>query len=242
MYYFIILLSLMLFTGSAQPDTSSVLSVTAEGSAQLPADIVQFDVTLNAEEDTPESAYQLHKRREEALVRLLEKYEVKEADIDFQPVSIFRSRRAVHYNEEVTIYQTRQLVRVTIRDFDYFEQLQLGLIKYGFDSFSGYFLSSHEQQGREEALRRAMQAAKAKARLIAEEAGMELGSITNIRYDDLQYQPAELQSHSVIREGGDRQLMRYNQTITVTASVKVDFQLMARTGGEARPDTANVES
>lgn len=223
-YFFIILFSLLSLTASAQSD-QNVLSVSTEGTIELPADIIQFNINLNAEDDSPEEAFQLHQKREEALVQLLKKYEIDEKDIDFEPVSISRSRHHMRPDKEKITYRTNQMVTLTMRDFDSYEKIQLGLIDHGFDNFSGSFTSSKIEAGQEEALKKAIKSAKEKARLIAQEAGVSLGPVKNIHFNDQQPRPMRVQAYASMRESAD-QLMNYDQTITVTTSIQVEVEIM----------------
>lgn len=228
MGFFIILFSFLLLTDSMQPDPN-VLSVSAEGRIELPADVIRFDINLNAEAETPEEAYNLHKKREKVLVQLLDKYEIKETDIDFQPVSISRSRYFNRPNEEVVVFQTRQLVKLTMTDFESYEKIQLGLIKHGFDNFNGSFLSSEEDAGRDEALKRAIRTAKEKADIIAKEAGVKLGAISSISYNTLEQRPVEMQSRSYMEvQDSSGGLMKFDQTIVVKSTIRVNFEIISK--------------
>ncbi len=87
MNYLIILLSLLFFTQPNQPDPK-VMSISTEGQVDLTADIIQFNINLNAQAEEPQKAYETHKQREKALVELLKEYDIQEntipADFDFE--------------------------------------------------------------------------------------------------------------------------------------------------------------
>lgn len=223
-YFFIILFSLFSLAAGAQ-SPQSVLSVSTEGTVELPADIIQFNINLNAEESSPDKAFQLHKKRENALVQLLDEYNIDEKDIDFEPISISRMRRHMRPDEEKITYRTSQMVSLTMRNFDNYEKIQLGLIDHGFDNFSGTFTSSEVDAGREEALKKAIDNAREKARSIAQQTGVELAGISKINYNDQQHRPLRIQGYATMRESAD-QLMDYNQTIPVTASIQIEFKIM----------------
>jgi uncharacterized protein YggE len=224
MHYFIILFSLLFLAGNTQPEPR-VLSVMAEGTVELPADIIQFDINLNAEAKSPQAAYQLHKEREEVLVNLLKEFEVDESDINFQPVAISKARHYDRPQEEETTYQTSQMIRLTLQDFNAYEQIQIGLIEHGFDNFSGYFKSSKETEGQNKALREAVRKARENARIIADEAGVQLGSIARIQYRDQQNRPMQYRLAGAAMESADG-LMQYDQVVMVTATIQVDFSII----------------
>lgn len=222
LFIFFLLISL-----SINAQDNGYITITSEGSVELPADIIRFNVNLNAEGDTPQKAYNLHKQREGALVKLLDKYEINEEDIHFEPISISKSGRVARHSDEDPTYQTRQVVSLTLRDFDIYEEMQVTLIEENFDNFSGNFMSTDEESGKDRALRRAIQTAKEKAQIIAKEAGIKLGSITGIDYSHSQYRPVYAQSRDLaISEGSGGQLMKFDQVVTITANISINFAIM----------------
>lgn len=226
MNYLLVVFSLLLFSPSSHsdPDTRK-LSISVEEQVEIPADIIQFNINLNAESDNPEAAYRLHKQREKALVNLLEKYDIREENIHYQPVSIHQSRDYRQHEEEQTTYQTRQSVSLLIKDFEIYEQLQIGLIESGFDSFSGTFMSSRADEGKNQALRKAIQTAKDKAQLIADEAGLQVGKILQINYSQNHYRPVYSNQEMYMAKSADN-LLEYEQTVKISASVSIDFALL----------------
>jgi uncharacterized protein YggE len=224
MNYLIVLLSLLFFTGNTDPE-DHVLSISVEEQVEMPADIIQFNINLNAEAETPQAAYQLHNKREEVLVNLLEKYDIAEEDIIYQPISIHKTNDYRREENEKTTYQTRQSVSLTIKDFKIYEQIQIGLIENGFDTFSGLFMSTKAELGKKQALKKAIQAAKEKAQLIAEEAGLQLGDILRINYSEHQYRPYP-RANGYVALSETVQLTQYEQTVTFSALVSIDFELV----------------
>ncbi|HEX6981232.1 MAG TPA: SIMPL domain-containing protein [Balneolaceae bacterium] len=224
MNYLIILLSFLFLTGGTEPE-ERVLSISVEEQVEVPADIIQFNINLNAEAETPQAAYQLHNKREEVLVNLLEKYDIAEEDIDYQPISIHKTNDYRRSENEKPTYQTRQSVSLILKDFEVYEQLQIGLIENGFDNFGGTFMSTKAETGKSKALQKAIQTAKEKAQLIAEEAGLQLGNILRINYSEHQYRPMYSVETMAVKAAPD-QLTQYEQTVTFSASVAIDFELV----------------
>lgn len=224
MTYFIILFSMLLSLQQTQTD-SSTLNISAEATVEVPADLIQFNVNINAEEDSPQNAYDLHKEREKALIELLKEYEISEEHISFQPIGINKtSNQPRNAAEEDDKYQTRQQVTMQFSDFDIYEAVQIGLIEHDFDNFRGSFSSSEAEEGKDEAIKKALRSAKEKAQLIAEESGVELGKIKNITYHNNRIGPyndmmVRAQSES------DSGLMQYPQSVTVNAQISVEYHL-----------------
>lgn len=204
-------------------DGARSINVTTEGQVEVPADLIRFRITVNARADTPRKAYELHKQRENRLVELLRRFEVAEGGIRYQPVSITRySNRG---DNDAPPIETRQQVTLTLRDSEAYERIQVGLIEADFDQFGGEFASSRLDSARDEALGKAVDTAREKARLIAGRAGLELGQIMEINYGETQLTPR----HEMARMSADAPagggLDRYAQSVVVTASVSVSFAI-----------------
>ncbi|NGP76016.1 SIMPL domain-containing protein [Balneolaceae bacterium YR4-1] len=224
-YWLLLVLFLIPFTLKAQD--RGVITISSEGSVELPADIIQFTVNLNAEGDSPQKAYNLHKEREKVLVQLLDKYAVEEEDINFEPVSVSKTNLGRPYTKEESVYQTRQMVSLRLSDFDVYEKIQISLIEQDFDNFSGNFLSTKAGEGKDTALQRAIRAAKEKAAIIAQEAGIKIGRIVGIDYSHRQIGPVYARSQEMLSvQSSDSQLMKYDQVVTVTANITIKFQII----------------
>lgn len=225
MRYLLLVLCLFLST-VATAQNAKVLSISAEGSVDLPADIIQFNINLNAEADGPQKAYDLHKQREDVLVQLLERYDIEDRDINFEPVSISRYNPGGRYSEqEADRFRTQQAVAVKLTNFDIYERMQVALIEAGFDSFSGSFSSSEAEAGKDRALRRAIQTAKEKAALIANEAGVEVGTISGIDYSHNEERPMFARNNMAMLESSGGQLLDFKQVVTVTARISIEFTI-----------------
>jgi uncharacterized protein YggE len=224
MSYLLILLSFLFVTQTTDPEPKT-LSITATADVELPADQIRFNININAEADTPQAAYNLHQKREKALVQLLDKYEIKEDDISYEPVSISKKQQYNRDKEQEPTYQTQQTVNIVLRDFSVYEKIQVGLIENSFDNFSGNFMNSTVEAGKEQALRKAVQEAKAKAQIIADEAGVNLGSVMNISYNINQVQPYARESVELKAQSDSGSLLKYNQTVTVSATISMDYEI-----------------
>jgi uncharacterized protein YggE len=229
MTYLFLLLS-FLFIGQAQPKPkpSHELALTVEGTVKLPADRIIFQINVNAEGSSPQGAYQLHKKREKALVNLLDKYNIKDKNIRYQPISISRQQRRINSHKDSTIYATRQQVNLTLSNFDTFEKIQIGLIQHNFDQFSSQFTSSKLKEGKDEALQAAIKKAKHKAHLIAKTAGVALGPITQIQYQQVHIftpQASRAMKFSAAKQVSPGSLLKYKRMIAVSATITIHYAL-----------------
>ena len=222
----ILFFSILLISLPSFAQDNPTLTISAEGSVELPADIIRFDINLNAEADAPQAAYNLHKEREDVLVRLLKQYDISEEDIRFEPISISKTNTSPRYSEQETRYQTRQAVSLKLMDFGIYEELQVALIEAEFDNFSGSFSSTQLEEGRDRALKNAIETAKEKASLIAKESGLSLGAVTGINYSHGQDRPVYARSSDMMMlESSGGQLMEFDQVVTVRANITIEFAI-----------------
>ena len=224
MTYFIILLAFVFSAQTADPEYRE-LSISSSAEVQVPADIIQFNINLNAESDSPQKTYNLHKEREKVLVQLLDKYEIKEENINYQPVSISKYRDYSDDPNRKTTYQTRQQVSLTFKDFEIYEKIQVALIENDFDNFQGNFTSTEAESAKDQAIKKAIQQAKEKAQLIAKESGVELGKIRHIEYGHQQIQPYAQEYAALKAESDSGSLSQYDQSVIVRADISIKFYI-----------------
>lgn len=211
---------------SVAENSQRTISINMSATELIPADLIIFSININAEEKTPEAAYDTHKKREAVLASLLKEFDVKEEDINFEPI---RMNKRTNYNnrqEEVTV-NTNQQVSVSFSDFEIYEKIQVSLIKNGFDSFSGSFSSTKMSEGREKALVSAIQQAKRRAAYIAKESGVKIGAIQTINYSDYQVNSRQRSVEMKLFESPDEapSMMDFAQTVSVTANISINFEI-----------------
>jgi uncharacterized protein YggE len=213
-------LTLFIFTATAQAQNE--ISINAAARVLVPADKISFQINLNAEGDTPQEAYDLHKEREKVLVRQLKKHDIKDEDLKFEPISINKTYNSSYQNKKKKRIQTRQNVILTLDNFDIYEQIQITLIENNFDEFSGNFTSSESEKGKNEALKQALQIAREKAEIIASETGLTISEIKNIShsYSSRPPRPVMEMTASKAADGG---LLEFDQTVGVSANVSVVY-------------------
>lgn len=201
------------------------ISLNMSASEMLPANLIVFNININAEGDSPREAFELHKKRESVLAGLLKKFDIKEEDIKFQPVQI--SKRYSN-NGRNTTPQTNQQVSVSFSDFKIYEEIQVSLIENGFDSFNANFSSTELEEGKLKALESAIALAKQRAELITKAAGVKLGTILNMNYSDHQgsfyrVSAMDMPAPPMVKESS---MMDFEQTVSVTANINIVFAIL----------------
>jgi uncharacterized protein YggE len=215
-------------TLAQQPISERTITINMSASELLPADLIVFNVNINAEGKTPKEAFELHRERESLLAELLSELSIKEENIDYEPVRM--NRRQINgnrYNNEAPEYitSTNQSVSITFEDFSIYEDIQLTLIENGFDSFNGKFSSSNIAEGKEKALISAIEASKERAELIAKTSGVELGPVSTIDHSDhyIGIPRTTANSMEMMSISRDASMMDFSQTVEVRASINIRY-------------------
>ncbi len=201
------------------------ISINMNATEAVEADLIIFNININAEAKSPQAAFGVHQQREELLASLLKEFDIDDEDINFQPVRM-NKRYTNDRNSQITV--TNQQVSVTFNDFDIYEQIQLSLIENNFDSFSGNFSSTKIAEGKDNALVAAIQSAKEKAVLIAEASGVELGGIIAISYSDYTVSPRNSLGRydmAMSMEANAPSMMDFDQVVNVTANISIEFSI-----------------
>lgn len=207
-------------------NSQRTISINMSATELIPADLIIFSININAEEKTPEAAFETHKKREAVLASLLKEFDIKEENINFEPI---RMNKRTNYNnrQEEEMIQTYQEVSVSFSDFEIYEKIQVSLIENGFDSFNGSFSSSELEDGKDKALVSAIQKAKERAAFIAEQSGVKLGEITTINYSEHQvdYPPMFMEANRGRFKSDAPSMMDFAQAVSVTSIISVVFSI-----------------
>lgn len=214
-------------TLAQQPVSERTITINMSASELLPADLIIFNVTINAEAETPQEAYELHKDKESVLAGLLKELNITEENIDFEPIRMNRRQvNANRYNNQEPQYitSTNQSVSITFNDFDMYERIQLTLIENNFDTFNGQFSSTKIAKGKEKALISAIEASKERADLIARTSGIQVGDIYTINYSDHQVSvPRRGNTMEMMSLSADASMMDFAQTVEVRSNINISY-------------------
>ncbi len=222
------LIFVLILLSTALQAQNSTLSINASSETEVPADRISFHIQMNAEADSPQEAYELHKEKEEVLVELLKKHEVPEKDIRFDPVSIHK-RSVMDERERKTVIATNQRVTLMLDDFSKYEEIQVTLIENNFNEFSGQFLSSKIKEGEDEALKKAIRTARKKAEVIVGETGGTIGSIKKINYSYNSSPPVPLERMEMrLMDQNGGSLLNFDQTVKVMATISIEYRIRHR--------------
>lgn len=224
----IILSTLFLITfissvkAQTQSENENLISVNIEASEIVPADIIIFNIQLNAEANAPQLAFNEHQKLESVLVELLKKNKILEKEITFDPIRL--SYQNLNNRDNTKVARTNQSVSVSFTNFELYDSIQIALLENGFNSFSGSFSSSKIEEGKNKALVKAIELAKEKAELIAKSSGLSLIGVYSISFGDSPTTGFSKNSSFEMASMRDSSLLEFDQTMKVTANINMVFK------------------
>lgn len=201
----------------------SRITVDAVGEVQVPADLIHFRVNVTQFNDSAREAFELHKEQEQYLTELLLEEGIPDSSITANPISVSHIRR--HNNTMESGYETRQQVLIVLDDVSQFESMQIKLIENGFTNFSGSFASTQTEKASDEALRKAFEEARTKAKILAEAAGKEITDVFSINYHSNRTYSARAESMQMAFDAGSGSLLQFERTIPIRENVSVQFRI-----------------
>lgn len=208
-------------SSSHNPDNRGTIVIDATGHESAPADQIIFHINLSQFHENAQSAFDTHKQRERYLTDLLIEKGFDRDAINANPISISPRR----YSNERG-FETNQSISVKLNDINLFENMQVELIKNGFDNFSGRFSSSEEEQARRTALGNAVDEARKNAQILARASNQRVGKVLNIEFTTSSspiYREASAMAMSAPEDGG---MLQFQTTIPIQQNVRVTFQLV----------------
>ncbi len=229
MFKYIIYLGLILTIGCSTmvsateniSNTERSIVIDATGEYLAPADRIIFLVNLSRFHENAETAFEEHKQLEHFLTDLLLEEGFEREKITANPISISPRR----YSNERG-YETRQSVTIELEDITEFEQMQVTLIRNGFDNFTGRFSTSNEKYARDQALKNAVEQARRSAEILAEASGLQVGNVHSIEYTTTRgpvYREAAAMARSEVMDGG---MLQFHTTIPVQENIRVRYSLV----------------
>lgn len=203
---------------------SDFITISSSGEALVPADFAILTINISVTNPDAERAFELHKERESFLANLLTELDLPDDKISYQPISIRPNRQ----RDEAVHSATSQSIQLELDDFDQLSELQVLLISNEFDNFSGSLASTQMEKANSEALKKAVENARADAEILAEASGKTLGNVLWIDHtSDGGYRPAMVSESLQFRAADSGpSLGDFSQTITVQKRIQIRFQLL----------------
>ncbi len=165
-----------------EADTPPGITTSAEAAVSAPQDIASFTFGVSALRTRPAAAQSVASRRMARIVRAVRAQGVAAEDIVTLAISITRERRRLRPKGRfVTRYRARHAINVTVREISRTGAVVDAAARAGATNIFGpEFDVSNREELYQQALRLALRRARAKAQVLAEEAGLTLGRPTRI--------------------------------------------------------------
>lgn len=184
---FPLLLLLMVAAGAARADDAPprTLSVSGSGTATATPDLAQITIGVTTAAATAREALTANNARTQQVVEFLRESGIGEGDMQSTNISVSPELRPRRNNEpvepEITGYTVRNNVLITVRDLAGFGVVLDGVVGAGANMVQGIRFDVAERNALERnAMASAVRDAVARARNIADAAGIELGPILSI--------------------------------------------------------------
>lgn len=228
-YFYFVFLSLS-FVLAGEHDSTATITVHATASVEVPADMVIFSVTIRAEKEEPQLAFDEHKELETKLLATISDFNIPDSNINYSLLNLRssrKSRRTPSGDQEFYTYLTSQNVKVNFYNVESYLKFQVELLKNGFHQFSSSFSSRHFDGLKDAGYKKALKIAKENASIIVKNIGKKLGSIVNVvteTSDKFEFeQPKILRSVMYDRTTN---LTDIKQTVSVITKLRVVYKIL----------------
>lgn len=227
-----LLLLFLLFRGSAQDiSKDNRLVLLGEATIDVPANLIQIAVSLSAKDSaSTDAAYEKYKAIEQKLIAVFMSCNISEKSIKYQLPSFRKGYEGGHPEPKYAFY-CEQLIRFSTDSISLSTKLQELLVKNGFTDFQCQFALSDVKKYQKQMLEKAVTVAQEKAETIASASGRKVKRIVKVM--DTDESDPRFSNYSRFKYGNndlalrldDRSLSNIRQTVTVTATLKVVFEL-----------------
>lgn len=158
-----------------------LVSVSGLGEVKVVPDQMTFTVGVDVREKTLEEARKNADNRTAALINALKKSGVAAKDIQTTHLSVYPMYNNEYGQTTPHSYNANRIISVVLHKIDQYDEVMTNLYKAGANRLDGLsFQSTQLAKYQEEARKKAIQNAKAKAQSLATEAGAKLGRVYNI--------------------------------------------------------------
>jgi uncharacterized protein YggE len=168
---------------AAAPESVRSMSVNGIGRVTIVPDIATINIGVRSESEIVTDALDGNTAQANAITRVLKELGIEEKDIQTSNFNIYPSERYDPMTGQVEgrFFVVENTVNVTVRDLSSLGQVLNAVVEAGANSIYGISFNVDDRSAAvAEARELAIEEAKAKAEVIAESAGVQLGEIINI--------------------------------------------------------------
>jgi len=200
--------------------------ITAYSTASVKAapDLVRLRFHVGRLEQTPAQAFAVASEAVGAVRETIRAHGVPDAGVQRSRLSL-KSHWGYGNERKFLGYQCQASFSVESRDLDGVQQLLVDIVAAGANEIEGVDFDVADKPGlRAEARRAAVAAARRKAELYAEEAGVRLGAVVHIEDEDPDQVRGEYRSHSSVRADASAGHLAPGHVV-VSAAVTLGFAI-----------------
>ncbi|AKQ44844.1 hypothetical protein TH63_03150 [Rufibacter radiotolerans] len=208
--------------------------VMGEATIEVPADQVSFNINLTSTDTLSlDKMYAKHKAMEAKIVRILKDLKIPSNKISYSLFSVGKRPSYADKDEDrVWYFEGTQEISFTLDSLKSYPAIRDRLIREGVITFGSAFTSSKVEAMKKEVLAKAVKVASEKAETLAKAGNRKIRRIVKIAdtddSDPMFNNYSNNESYAVAGASADREeenLIEIPQNISVSATVKVTFQL-----------------
>lgn len=177
------ILALSLFQSISYAEERSLISVSAEGSVKTKADMALININIQASELSADIAREKTDQQVKALLKKLKDFSIKDGSLDSSQTTIYAEYDYNIKPRQLLAYRANRTVSFALVELAQLEELIQAVSKIQQASLNQIQLTVQNNRSWEDlALKEALQLAKSKAELIANEMSVKLTGIHRVSH------------------------------------------------------------
>tara|TARA_R110001592_G_scaffold6853_4_gene37829 strand:+ start:803 stop:1486 length:684 start_codon:yes stop_codon:yes gene_type:complete len=218
-----LLITISIFT---QANEKPLITINAEGKVKTHPDMAVFNLTVQTTELDANKAHSKIDSHIKDLLKRIKKFDIKEDSLDSSQTSI---QAEYDYNikpKELLAYRASRQVSFNLVDLKQLDSIVSDLSKLDFTNLNNIQFSVQDTQYYEDlALINAIQIAKQKAELIANEFGVDLGGVYKVSHQVSQNSPPVFARAMTMKMDMPESSSYEQKDIEMSAFIEVSFQI-----------------
>ncbi|MEK9181310.1 MAG: SIMPL domain-containing protein [Patescibacteria group bacterium] len=211
-------------------EAKDTLTISAVGEIESKPDLALASFAVVSEGKDPKKIQADNTAKIKQVINYLKTKGVKEGDITTSDYSMYPRYNYPDGRQELDAYVLSQGLSVKIRQIDDVGDIITGVIQNGANTFNNVSFQIDQPEGlKQEARKKAMENAKAKADELAKVAGVKLGKVKSFSEESISFPEPYPYAYDSYGRGGDAMAAEASQimpgTNKITATVSVVFEL-----------------
>lgn len=225
--YFAVFAAVLLAVPCVFGAQARTLRVQAAAEVQVPPNRVTITVGVSAQNANLKQGAEALQKTTAQILQFCRQWNIKEKNLQTQNVSVFPQYPGEYSPKQTqTLYRLNQTLSVTLEDLTQYDKILYGLLQNGANQIENVeFYSSQEAKYRQNALRQAVQKAREKAEILAQEAGVKLGKVLTVEEENASFSTfANAKQNLFAADSGAQNTLAVG-LVSVRAQVGVVYQI-----------------